>query len=224
MQILVIVAIIAAVGIILFLSWYLEKKRREAFEALGNELNLRYDHTKDYSWDNRYSFLDKTHKGYKRYARHRFKGDMQGHRVQACEFHYATKSRSSKGKSQTRHHYMSFFLVDLPTRCPELTIAPEGFFSKIAQFAGYEDIDFESAEFSRKFVVRSADRKFAYNVITPQMMEWLLKHRKDFWEIEQNVLCLVIDRGLKPEMVKEGLDRLLTFRKHIPDHVLASRS
>ncbi len=58
---------------------------------------------------------------------------------------------------------------------PKLTIAPESFGLKIAEAFGVaNDIKFESAEFSRKFSVRSADKKFAYDVCNQQMMEYLL--------------------------------------------------
>jgi hypothetical protein len=39
---------------------------------------------------------------------------------------------------------------------------------------GIEDIDFESAEFSSKFCVKSPDRRWAYDVIHPRLMEFLL--------------------------------------------------
>ena len=39
---------------------------------------------------------------------------------------------------------------------------------------GYQDIKFESAEFSKTFCVRSPDKKFAYDVCNAKMMEYLL--------------------------------------------------
>jgi len=40
--------------------------------------------------------------------------------------------------------------------------------------AGFDDIDFESHEFSKKFFVQSASKRFAYDVITARQMELLL--------------------------------------------------
>ena len=45
---------------------------------------------------------------------------------------------------------------------------------KIAGALGFHDINFESSEFSRKFHIKCADKKFAYDVIHPRMMEFLL--------------------------------------------------
>jgi hypothetical protein len=45
---------------------------------------------------------------------------------------------------------------------------------KVTEFFGYDDIDFESAEFSRKFYVQSPDRKWAYDVLHQRAMEFLL--------------------------------------------------
>ena len=56
-------------------------------------------------------------------------------------------------KPRTRLTYWGFDLY------PEAIIASGmGVFSKIAQAFGYDDIDFESHEFSRRVCVRAADR------------------------------------------------------------------
>jgi hypothetical protein len=99
---------------------------------------------------------------------------LPGHGVTAFDYHYETHSTDSKGHRQTHHHYFSCFLLHLPRSFPELVIAREGFFSKVAQAFGYDDIDFESHEFSRKFCVRSPDKKFAYDICNARMMEYLL--------------------------------------------------
>ena len=53
---------------------------------------------------------------------------------------------------------------------------------KLAATFGFEDVDFESDEFSRKFYVGCKDRKFAFAVITPQVMKLMLE--KPFWRLE----------------------------------------
>jgi hypothetical protein len=106
---------------------------------------------------------------------------------------------------------------------PELTIGPEGFFSKIAQAVGYDDIDFESHEFSRKFCVRSKDKKFAYDVCNAQMIEYLLTNPDLVIEIERDSLAVSFNRRLAPENIESNLNRLIAVRSLMPDY-LFSRS
>jgi hypothetical protein len=55
-----------------------------------------------------------------------------------------------------------------------LFIRKEGFFDKVGEFLGFYDIDFESAEFSREFCVKSPDKRWAFDVLHQRAMEFLL--------------------------------------------------
>jgi len=111
-------------------------------------------------------------------------------------------------------------MLTLPIVCPELTIAKEGIFSKIAQSFGYDDIDFESHEFSRKFCVRSKDKKFAYDICNAQMIEYLLANQDMSLEFENNILALSFNKRLSPEEIVPNLDRLIYVRGLIPGYIL----
>ncbi|HCT45315.1 MAG TPA: hypothetical protein DF699_08890 [Phycisphaerales bacterium] len=73
---------------------------------------------------------------------------------------------------------------------PDMLIRREGIFDKIASAFGKNDIDFESAEFSRKYYVQSESRKFAYDIIHPRMMEFLLATSPGLVDIEHSRICL----------------------------------
>jgi hypothetical protein len=60
----------------------------------------------------------------------------------------------------------------------------------VAGFFGFDDIDFESSEFSSRFIVKSADKRFAYDVIHPRMMEFLLEGDPPTVELERGPCCL----------------------------------
>ena len=91
--------------------------------------------------------------------------------------------------------------------------------SKIAQALGYDDIDFESAEFSRTFCVRSKDRKFAYDVCHAQMIEYLLANRDLSLEIEGPALALAFNRRLSAAEIETNLQRLLEIRLRLPEYL-----
>jgi len=79
-------------------------------------------------------------------------------------------------KKKRRQSYSSFTVCCVRTAMdfPYLWIGRERFFDKLASFMGFDDIDFESNEFSKQFYVKSESKKFAYEVINQKTMEFLL--------------------------------------------------
>lgn len=194
------------------------KERREAFAQLAGQLGLRFSAEKDHGLADRLAFLDRLDRGSNRYAYNILSGEYEGHRVRIFDYHYQTRSNK-----KTHHHYFSFFVLELNGRFPELIIAPEGFLSKVAQAFGYDDIDFESHEFSRQFCVRSADRKFAYDVCHGKMMEYLLANPDLSVEIEGQVMAIAFSRCLEPNQIPGNLQRLIMLRSLLPDYIFNPR-
>lgn len=221
MHIVVILGVVALIVVVAILGHLAAKKRREAMFALASRLGLHFDPGKSRDLPRRFQFLDKLRQGSNRYAFNVLSGRYQGHDVTAFDYHYETHSTDSKGRRQTHHHYFSFFVLRLAASFPELKIGAEGFFSKIAQAFGYDDIDFESHEFSRKFCVRSKDKKFAYDVCNAQMIEYLLANPDLTIEIELDSLAISFDRRLKPEQIEPHLQRLIRVRSLLPDYLFA---
>jgi hypothetical protein len=200
------------------LGWLQEKKRREAFQQVALELGLRYV-GKDRSIGDRYGFLNALRQGDNRYAFNVLTGEHGGYPVQAFDYHYETHSTDSRGGGETHHHYLSFFILEQERSFPELRIYPEGLLSKLGQMLGFDDIDFESSEFSRALAVRSRDRKFAYDICHPRMMEYLLEHRDLSLEIEGRCVAMSFDRRLKPEDIPARLQQLIEIRRLFPEYL-----
>jgi hypothetical protein len=53
------------------------------------------------------------------------------------------------------------------------------------------DIELELEDFNRAFTVSCPDRKFASDVLHPQMMEFLLQHRDVGWRFERDSMLMV---------------------------------
>ncbi|MDD4871130.1 MAG: hypothetical protein PHR77_11280 [Kiritimatiellae bacterium] len=215
---------IFVIGIVLLIvigicSYIADKKRREALRALAAKLGLSFNESKNYDLATQYSFLNKLSQGYNRYLFNTFSGVYRGEQVLISDYHYETYSTDSKGHRQTHHHYFSMFTLQLPATFPELTVTREGFLSKIAQALGYDDIDFESHEFSRNFCVRSRDKKFAYDICNARMIEYLLKNQDLSIEIEHNILALVFESKTVMEQIEMNLNRLLEIRSLMPDYL-----
>ena len=223
MEPLFVVGVIAVVIVLAVASYVSAKKQREAMMALAARLGLRFDPGKSRDLASRYSFLNKLRTGENRYALNTLSGSYQGHDVLAFDYHYETHSTDSKGHRETHHYYLSCFLLHLPASFPELVIGREGFFSKVAQALGYDDIDFESHEFSRKFCVRSPNKKFAYDVCNARMIEYLLANDDLTIEIDGDTLAITFNSRLSPERIEPNLNRLIALRSLLPDYLFSAR-
>jgi hypothetical protein len=219
MPVVIIIAFIAIFITFAVFSAIAARKRRDAMAALAARLGLHFYPDHDSDMDGRYAFFEKLRQGSDRYAFNILTGDYRGEPVTVFDYHYATYSRDSKGRRRKHNHYFSFFILALPGSFPELKIGREGFLSKIAQAVGFDDIDFESHEFSRNFCVRSPDKKFAYDVCNARMIEYLLANGDLTIEIEHDALAIAFDSRLDPERVEGNLERLSQVRALMPNYL-----
>ncbi len=202
---------------VLFLAvvaWRREKKRREAFQRLALQLGLKYVR-EDSSIPRKYSFLDALCRGESRRAFNVLRGNYNGHPVQVFDYRYVTRDSDDDKKT----HHFSYFILEQEKIFPELRIYPETFMSKLGQMIGFDDIDFESLEFSKAFTVRSSDKKFAYDVCHARMMDYLLNHRNLSIEIENNCVALSFATRLKLAEIPGRLNQLTEIRDLFPEYL-----
>jgi hypothetical protein len=213
-------------GIIAYLSWLAAKKRREALAALAQDLGWRFHPDRDSYHDDEYSHFEIFRKGHSRYAFNTLLGkveiDGRDFPAKAGDFRYKVTSGSGKNRRTTTHTF-SYLIFHLPFRdTPDLLIRPEGIFDKLAGVFGFDDIDFESEEFSRRFHVKSSDRRFAYDVIHPRMMEYLLGVRAPLIDIERGRCCLSNGSARwDPQDFRNSIRFLREFFDLWPDHLTA---
>lgn len=166
MQWVLVIAIAAAV--IAIAAWFSAKRRKELAEwASGNGLAFRRG--KDGGFDERYRAFGCLRRGHGRYAHNVAEGDWNGRRVTAFDYRYVTGS----GKNRQTHHLSAIILGSRIALKP-LRIRSENIFDRVTEFFGLDDIDFESAEFSRAFHVKAPDKRWAYDVLHQRTMEYLL--------------------------------------------------
>ncbi|MEZ6073991.1 MAG: hypothetical protein R3C10_27860 [Pirellulales bacterium] len=150
-----------------------------------------------------------------------FEADGREYPIKMGDFHYQVTTHN--GKTSSTHTYrFSYAIAGLPfANVPELLIRPEGMFDQLKGLLGFDDINFESEEFSRRFFVKSSNKRFAYDVIDPRMMEFLLASNPPTIDIEQSRICLC-DGGKQwtPEQFKSQLSWARDFFDHWPDHVV----
>lgn len=217
--IIVVVFIVVVIGAIY--NAIAQRKRREGLFELAQRLNLNFDAGEDCGIAGRFGFLKQLAQGDNRYATNVLSGTYQQNEILAFDYHYETYTQTKNGR-QTHHHWFSFFILTLPAVFPELTIRRENLFMKVAEVFGYQDIEFESAEFSKTFNVRSPDKKFAYDVCNAKMMEYLLANRDLSVEIENEVIALAFNTRLAVKQFELNLQRLIEIRSRLPDYLFTN--
>jgi hypothetical protein len=216
---IVAVFVIAVIGVIYNLIQM--QKRQEGLIDLSRRLNLGFSAMENYGIADRYDFLKQLAQGDNRYATNVFSGSYRQYEVLAFDYHYETQTHDKNG-THTEHHWFSFFILTLPALFPDLTIRREIFFTKVAEVFGYQDIKFESAEFSRAFCVRSPDKKFAYDVCNAKMIEYLLANRDLSIEIENEVIALAFNTRISVEQIELNLQRLVEIRSRLPEYLFTN--
>ncbi len=199
-------------------GFWLERRRAEALRAEGIKLGLTLETSRNRDLGQQLRYLDRLNQGRGHVAFNVLRGTVSGESILACDFQYTTGSSNSKGSSKRTHCYRVYSLT-LAREVPELIISPEGVFSKFAQVLGYDDIDFESAEFSRRFCVRSPDKRFAYDFCDPRMIEFLLSRPGLFVEVEGSRLATIHEGSMRPERLVSELGDLIEIRRRIPSHL-----
>ena len=224
--ILIVVAVIAVAGLVFYYGHLAQKKRREAMAALAGQLGWRFDPTKDRSHDDEYAHFEIFRRGHSRCAFNTLTGevtiDERNYPAKMGDFVY--KITTSTGKSTQTHTYrFSYLILHLPfANVPDLLIRREGMFDKLAGAFGFDDIDFESAEFSKRFHVKSPDKRFAYDVLHPRMMEFFLANDSPTVDIELGRCCLSDGRNRwSPDEFHATLAWVARFIDLWPDHVTA---
>jgi hypothetical protein len=200
-----------------------QKTRGKAINLEARKLGLTFDPQKDTNIAKQFLFLNHlqtAHGGSERYSLNVVNGDFEGHPVTLFDYHWISGATEWWwAPSWRRHKYVSFIVVNLSEAFPELTLASEGLFSKVAQAIGFNDIDFESAEFSKQYVVRSKDKKFAYDFCNALMIDYLLDQPTVAIEVEGNALAIGFGYQYRVEDAKPHLGHLIQIRSLMPNYL-----
>lgn len=221
MGILLVLLVLATIlGAALYLSHLAEGQRRESLHALAAELGWQFDPREDDRHHRRHGHFSSFGKGSRRRAFNTLRGTLDlarcPCRVTMGDYRYTLP----QGKS-SRTYRMSYLIAELPFgSVPALAVRPEGLLHQVAAAFGFDDIDFESAEFSDRFHVRSRDKRFAFDVFHPRMMEFFLAAEPPQLEIAADECCLVEGkRRWQADLFRERLAWVKEFLDLWPEHL-----
>ena len=215
---LVIVAIVVVIAALVIYQFFASYKRRQELANWALSKGLSFISGKNGNFDSQYLGFDCLQKGHSRYAYNIMSGTLVSREFLGCDYHYATGS----GKSRSEH-YFSLVIIKSPILLEPLLIRPETFSDKLAEFVGFSDIDFESAEFSKKFYVKSPDKKWAYDIIHPRMMEFLMSSPE--FSIQFDSLSVIAYRNTRfsPAEFEDAANLVTGIFERIPDYVVQNQ-
>jgi hypothetical protein len=219
--IFVLFALIA--GVAVYFGHKAAQKRREELWTLANELGFAFDPGKGPP-DSPHSLFGEFQRGHSRGVLNTMRGDLDVF-SRPCQtilgdFEYKVTSGSGKNRRTTTYRF-SYILLRIPWAVPGLSLRRENILDKIAGAIGFDDIDFESEEFSRRFHVKCPDKKFAYDVVHPRMMEFLMASDAPALEFS-GAWCLVTDGGSRwqPAAFRSQIEFVRGFFSRWPEHLV----
>ncbi|HUX00118.1 MAG: hypothetical protein WBD63_02880 [Phycisphaerae bacterium] len=230
---IVVPAFIALAAAVIVFGILKARQRREAMARLAAELGFEFYPDDPWGIAERYAMFELFGRGHSRKASNILCGELDGRAVVAFDYKYTTGS----GKNQSTHHYQGVVL-GLPIMAAGLRMRGETVFDRLASWVGWDDIDFESDEFSRRYHVRSEDRRFAYDIFHARLIEHLLAcgdpstgsgslragSRGDVPDLEMKGNLMILYDGQRDA---ENVRRLLSIGREIvasiPEYVLKAR-
>lgn len=182
---LIFVAFAALVIALAVMGFVAEKKRREALAAHAATRGWAYTRRDD-RWVQALPG-DEFHRGHNRQAHNILTGLHDGREFVGFDYVYYTTETSTDAKGNTTRrevaHWHSVLALRTADGLPVLSVSPEGFFGRTIGRLTNTDIELESEEFNRAFTVQCEDRKFAYDILHPRLMEQLLRTRDVSWTL-----------------------------------------
>ena len=196
-------------------SWQAASKRRMALLAWATAHKLDFSPAKDDSLECRYPEFDCLRQGHSRYASNLLQGHWGQRPMVGFDYLYVT------GSGKNRHtHQFSAVILDSDVILQPLLIRPEGLFDKVTEFFGADDIDFESAEFSRRFFVKAPNKRWAYDVLHSRAMEFLLANPR--FTIQFSALRVICYRSgrFSPADFEAACQVVTGLLDQLPDYVI----
>ena len=142
---------------VIFLIFYNRKKERERTEqlrAVAAQLVWNFAEEAPFNMIAGLEQFTLFNQGHSKQIKNFMYGEANGVKAAVFDYTYVTGS----GKHRQVHNQSVTYLESGNLRAPYFSLRPEGFFTKIMQAFGYQDIDFgQRPEFSKQYLLRGQD-------------------------------------------------------------------
>jgi hypothetical protein len=220
------IILIVALGVLMHvLGERHERKRTEALARRAHERRETFHPEKNPALPNRFAHFEIFSRGFDRYGHNATDFHLKINHLQVAglcgDLHY--KQREGSGKNRRTVTYRrSFIVLEPPYAIPHtLNCRREGLLDKLAGAFGYDDIDFESAEFSQRFHIKSSEKRFAYDLFDPRMIQFMMSEPPPELTIAGGQLLLLSGTiRWKPEEFDAMIDWAARFFAQWPQHLV----
>lgn len=219
MELIVILGILVVASVVIF-GFVAAAQRRKDLAAWASANGLSFNAESDPAVEERFPEFHCLQQGSNRYAHNMIEGKWSGRPFLGFDYHYETHSTNSKGHRQTHHHHFSAVILGSVVPLRPLLIRPEGLLDKVTEFFGFDDIDFESAEFSRRFFVKAEDKRWAYDVIHQRTMEFLLSAPEFALEFASNHIIAYRSSTFSPQEFGTAAEVIGGVLDRLPDYLV----
>jgi hypothetical protein len=152
------------------LSWYVEKRRRESYEEFCLMRGFNFERERPTA-EQAYGAVPLFAKGRSRRWGYTIRGRWNGRAFTAFEYRYTTGG----GKSSHTERFSVMLWEGDAVALPRFCCTPEGFFDRLAQRFGRQDLDFpEDPEFSGAYQLQGDDEAAVRGKFTPEVRRHLL--------------------------------------------------
>jgi len=206
---LLLFGVVLAVALIAYLSYAMQRARRQGFLRMATQLNLSYSRGDPLGLLG-YPFTLFT-KGDGRKLENVVYGTWQEADVTAFDFMYYEDS----GKSRTDYRF-DCVIVPIDADSPRLLIEHENLLTSLAGALSFHDLQFESEAFNDAYHVRCEVARFANAMLDARMMQWLLANGSGYTFEAIGDRVLVAGPRIEPAQLLELLGVARGFRQHVP--------
>lgn len=195
-------------------GWHLAEQRRKALAACAAAMGFSYDAYPLENYHERYAGFSPFGNGHSRKTTNLIYGTRGPLEWSMFDYKYVTGS----GKNRTTHQ-VGVIAAAAAMSFPRLRMRGESFLDRIVGAVGFDDIDFESDEFSRAYYVKCDDRKRAYDLIHPQMMQYLLAVPRYDWQFAGRTILIHKSGHYRPDQFQPIMEAIEGFLARIPEFV-----
>ncbi len=212
---LIVVAIVALVGTIIFVAHEFEKKRADALQAAANSMRFTFSREAEPGLLERLKHFHLLSQGHSKKIKNVLRG--QAGEIDVSVFDYTYRTGGGQHSKTWRQTVILFESDDM--RLPHFTLRPEHVFHKIGQVFGYQDIDFDShPEFSKRYLLQGENEESVRWLFGDDALSFYESDRKLSTEAAgRQLIHYRSGKRVNPEQIQEfitqGVRVLTLFRK-----------
>jgi len=204
------------VGFVAFIGFIVSnvKPRRDGLEKAAAKNGLAFSESDPFDIPQRYPGFIMLNQADRGHAYNVMHGTHDNHSIKAFDYNY---------KVAYRVYELSAVIFDVKANFSSVLIYPKYFEFADIPTDVLQPAYFESEKFNKAFYVYAENQRSAYDIVTPHMMEFLLKH--DDWAIQLYQSAVIVtkskDETLSPEDFSDAIKFMEAFLKLVPPYVLA---